>query len=127
MVEKVLKRYLQKGISPNDIAFISFTNKAVNTAVDRSLKAFPQYTTDDFERFKTLHKYCRRYFSEEVFDPKDCMIDFALQTKIVKRSDKRLTQDNFTYTDWSLGIYSKARNMLASPIQVYKEESYKKD
>ena len=127
LVEKVLKRYLQKGMSPKDIAFISFTNKAVNTAIDRSLKAFPQYTTDDFERFKTLHKYCRRYFSEEVFDPKDCMIDFALQTKIVKHSDKRLTQDNFIYTDWSLGIYSKARNMLASPIQIYKEESYKKD
>jgi len=126
LVEKVLKKHLQK-IAPQDIAFISFTNKAVNTAVDRSLKAFPKYTTNDFERFKTLHKYCRRYFSEEVFDPKDCMIDYALQTKIVKPSDKRLSEDNFTYKDWSLGIYSKARNMLASPIQIYKKESYKQD
>ena len=36
---------------------------------------------------------------KEVFDPKDCMIDYALQTKIVKRSDKRLSDDNFTYKD----------------------------
>ena len=127
LVEKVLKKHLNKGVSPQEIAFISFTNKAINTAVDRSLKAFPQYTTEDFERFKTLHKYCRRYFSEDVFDPKDCMIDFALQTKIIKTSDKRLSDDNFTYKDWSVGIYSKARNMLADSITVYKEESYKKD
>ena len=31
-----------------DIAFISFTNKAVNTAQDRALAAFPKYTEDDF-------------------------------------------------------------------------------
>ena len=68
--------------------------------MERAVKAFPKYNTNDFERFKTLHKYCRRYFEEEVFDPKDCMIDYALQTKIVKRSDKRLSQDNFTYIDW---------------------------
>ena len=64
-----------------------------------SLFVFPENiykSHKDFERFKTLHKYCLRYFSEDVFDPKDCMIDFALQTKIVKTSDKRLSEDNFT-------------------------------
>ena len=95
--------------------------------MERTLKAFPKYNTNDFERFKTLHKYCRRYFEEEVFDPKDCMIDYALQTKIVKSSDKRLADDNFTYKDWSLSIYSKARNMLTNPTEVYKRESYKRD
>ena len=95
--------------------------------MERALKAFPKYNTNDFERFKTLHKYCRRYFEEEVFDPKDCMIDYALQTKIVKSSDKRLADDNFTYKDWSLYIYSKARNMLANPTDIYKRESYKRD
>ena len=127
LIERVLKRHLKKGVNPNEIAFISFTNKAVNTAVERAVKAFPKYNTNDFERFKTLHKYCRRYFEEEVFDPKDCMIDYALQTKIVKSSDKRLADDNFTYKDWSLSIYSKARNMLVNPTEVYKRESYKRD
>ena len=127
LIERVLKNYLRKGTRPQDIAYLSFTNKAVNTAVRRAIDSFPNYTTEDFMRFKTLHTYCRRYFSEEVFDPKHCAIDFALQTKIIKTSDQRLTDDNFTYKDWSLAIYSKARNLLIPPEEAYKKESYKKD
>ena len=127
LIERVLKRYLNKGVHPMDIAFISFTNKAVNTAQDRALAAFPKYTEDDFARFKTLHSYCKKYHEEEVFDPRACMLDFALQTKIIKTSDSRLTDDNFQYKDWSLGIYDKARNMMEDPVLIYKKESYKKD
>jgi len=127
LVERILKKHLRLGVQPQDIAFLSFTNKAVNTAVKRALETFPKYTSEDFYRFKTLHTYCRRYFQEEVFDPKDCMIDFSLQTKILKRSDTRLSDDNFTYKDWSLGIYSKARNLLMQPIECYKKENYKRD
>tara|TARA_R100001440_G_scaffold42249_1_gene61930 strand:+ start:9793 stop:11421 length:1629 start_codon:yes stop_codon:yes gene_type:complete len=127
LIERVLKKHLAKGTHPKDIAFISFTNKAVDTARDRALSTFTQYTTDDFQRFKTLHKYCRRYFEEEVFDPKDCMLDYALQAKIIKTSDNRLSDDNFQYKDWSLGVYDKARNTLQEPQLVYKNESYKRD
>ena len=127
LISRVLNKALQNKISPQEIAFISFTNKAINTATSRALNAFPQYTSEDFYRFKTLHKYCRRYFEEDIFDPKDCMVDFALDGKIIKYSDKRLADDNFTYKDWSLGIYSKARNMMKSPQEVYKKESYQKD
>ena len=31
------------------------------------------------------------------------------------------------YKDWSLGVYSKSRNLLISPEEAYKMESYKKD
>jgi len=127
LIEKVLKSYLRKGVKPQQIAYLSFTNKAVNTAVRRAMDSFSQYNTDDFSRFKTLHTYCRRYFPEEVFDPKDCTIDFALQTKVIKTSDKRLADDNFMYKDWSLGVYSKARNLLIKPEEAYKLESYKRD
>tara|TARA_R100000322_G_scaffold118579_1_gene76644 strand:+ start:1058 stop:2701 length:1644 start_codon:yes stop_codon:yes gene_type:complete len=127
LIERILKKHLRLGTAPQQIAFLSFTNKAVNTAIKRALDAFPNYTDEDFYRFKTLHTYCRRYFEEEVFDPKDCMIDYALQTKIVKRSDTRLSDDNFTYKDWSLGVYSKSRNLLMSPIECYKQETYKRD
>ena len=96
LVERILKNYLRKGIHPKDIAFISFTNKAVDTAIDRALSAFSKYTLEDFQRFKTLHKYCRRYFEEEVFDPKNCMLDYAMEAKIIKTSDNRLADDNFT-------------------------------
>ena len=127
LIERVLKGYMQKGVTPQQIAYLSFTNKAVNTAVSRAMEAFPRYTSEDFLRFKTLHTYCRRYFSEEVFDPKHCTIDFALQTKIIKTSDTRLSDDNFTYKDWSLGVYSKARNLMIPPEEAYKRESYKRD
>ena len=50
---QLLKKHLAKGTHPKDIAFISFTNKAVDTARDRALSTFTQYTTDDFQRFKT--------------------------------------------------------------------------
>jgi|TARA_R110000751_G_scaffold57412_3_gene121783 superfamily I DNA/RNA helicase len=127
LIERVLKNYLRKGVQPSDIAYLSFTNKAVNTAVKRAMESFPNYSTEDFLRFKTLHTYCRRYFSEDVFDPKHCAIDFALDTKIIKTSDQRLDDDNFMYKDWSLGIYSKSRNLLISPEEAYKRENYKKD
>jgi len=127
LIERILKKHLDKGVHPMDIAFISFTNKAVNTARDRALSTFTQYKEEDFARFKTLHKYCKNYFEEEVFDPKACMLDYALQAKIIKTSDSRLADDNFQYKDWSLGIYDKARNMMEDPILVYKKETYKKD
>ena len=57
-----------------------------------------------------------------MFDPKHCTIDFALQTKIIKTSDTRLADDNFTYKDWSLGVYSKSRNLIISPEEAYKRE-----
>ena len=54
------------------------------------------------------------------------MIDYALTNNFVKRSDNRLSQDNFTYSDWSLGIYDKARNLLEDPVLVYKKNHKRK-
>jgi len=127
LIERVVKKYLKQGTDPEKIAFISFTNKAVDTAKIRALEAFPNLNSQSFSRFRTLHSYCRRYFEEEIFDTKDCMIDYALTNSFVKRSDNRLSQDNFTYVDWSLGVYDKSRNLLEDPILVYKKESQKKE
>ena len=41
LIERVVKKYLKQGIDPDKIAFISFTNKAVDTAKIRALEAFP--------------------------------------------------------------------------------------
>ena len=123
---KSFKKLFKKGVRPQEIAYLSFTNKAVNTAVSRAIESFPNYTVDDFSRFKTLHTYCRRYFPEEVFDPKDCTIDFALQTKVIKSSDKRLLMIILCIRI-GLGVYSKGRNLLISPEEAYKQESYKRD
>ena len=127
LVQEILTKHLAEGILPKDIAFISFTNKAVDTAIDRVLKAFPQYTIKDFQRFKTLHKYCKKYFTQEVFDPQKCMIDFALDCKIIKDCDSRLDDDSFVYKDWSLQIYDKARNMMQPVEEIYRNETYKRE
>ena len=50
------------------------------------------------------------------------MLDYALQARIIKTSDSRLSDDNFTYKDWSLGVYDKSRNMCEDPILVYKKD-----
>ena len=55
------------------------------------------------------------------------MLDYALQAKIIKTSDKRLSDDNFTYKDWSLGVYDKSRNMMTDPVEIYKKEQHKMD
>jgi superfamily I DNA/RNA helicase len=127
LVQEILTDALAQGIRPQDIAFISFTNKAVNTAVNRALATFPQYTLKDFQRFKTLHKYCKKYFTMEIFDPQRCMIDFALENQIIKSSDSRLDDDSFVYNDWSLHIYDKARNMMKPVEEVYRNETYKRE
>ena len=127
LVQEILTKHLAEGIKPQDIAFISFTNKAVNTAIDRALKAFPQYTIKDFQRFKTLHKYCKKYFTQEVFDPQRCMVEFALESTIIKSSDSRLDDDSFVYKDWSLHIYDKARNMMQPVEEIYRNETYKRE
>ena len=127
LVQEILTKHLAEGILPQDIAFISFTNKAVDTAIDRVLKAFPQYTIKDFQRFKTLHKYCKKYFTQEVFDPQKCMIDFALDCKIIKYCDSRLDDDSFIYKDWSLQMYDKARNMMQPVEEIYRNETYKRE
>jgi superfamily I DNA/RNA helicase len=127
LVTEILTKHLSEGVKPQDIAFISFTNKAVNTAIARAITAFPQYTLKEFQRFKTLHKYCKKYFDLEVFDPKNCMIDFALQTQIIKGSDARLEDEHFVYKDWSLHVYDKSRNMMKPVEEVYRSEFYKRE
>ena len=57
LIEKVLKNYLRKGIKPQQIAYLSFTNKAVNTAVKRAMESFPQYNLDDFSRFQNIEVF----------------------------------------------------------------------
>ena len=48
LIERVLKNHIRRGTRPQDIAYLSFTNKAVNTAVRRTMESFPNYTSEDF-------------------------------------------------------------------------------
>ena len=44
---KRVQRYLKKGYSPDEICYISFTNKAVDECVARVRKRFKEYDEDD--------------------------------------------------------------------------------
>lgn len=50
----LVEKYLAEGIDPTDIAFISFTNKAVDEAVERACAKF-KYKKNDIPYFRTLH------------------------------------------------------------------------
>ena len=48
------KRFLRRGVLPDEICYISFTNKAVQECLDRVRKEFKGYDEDDFKYFRTL-------------------------------------------------------------------------
>ena len=54
---KRVKRYLERGYSPDEICYVSFTNKAVNECVTRVRQKFKGYDEDAFKYFRTLHSH----------------------------------------------------------------------
>ena len=56
------KRFLRRGVLPDEICYISFTNKAVQECLDRVRKEFKGYDEDDFKYFRTLHSLARQQF-----------------------------------------------------------------
>ena len=82
---KRVQRYLKKGYSPDEICYISFTNKAVDECIDRVRKKFKEYNEDDFKYFRTLHSLARQQFAEiPVLDPKVDMLMFHTQYGTIK-------------------------------------------
>jgi DNA helicase-2/ATP-dependent DNA helicase PcrA len=47
--------YLAAGLSPERIAFVSFSRRAVQEAVERALTKFPSLGREQFKHFKTIH------------------------------------------------------------------------
>lgn len=50
-----LEEYIEQGVKPEDIAFISYTNKAVDEAKDRAARKFGGNSKREFKYFRTLH------------------------------------------------------------------------
>jgi superfamily I DNA/RNA helicase len=55
---KELEKLFEDGIRPSEVAFVSFTNKAVNELVERSLKKFDYFNEKEFFNFRTIHSMC---------------------------------------------------------------------
>ena len=50
-----IKKQLEADVSPEDIAFISFSNAGANAAKKRVSEFFPGYRSIDFPNFSTMH------------------------------------------------------------------------
>ena len=64
-----LERVLKAGVSPQRVAFVSFTRAAVKEARDRAMTEF-KLTVDDLPHFRTLHSLAFRALGlrrDEVF------------------------------------------------------------
>jgi superfamily I DNA/RNA helicase len=57
-----LDKLFARGVMPSDIAYLSFTNKAVNEAKHRAEKQFKDLTDEDLKNFRTIHSFCRQNF-----------------------------------------------------------------
>ncbi len=57
---EIVKKAVDKGAKPEDIAFVAFTNEAANVAKDRVSKAFPDLGSISFPNFSTLHAISTR-------------------------------------------------------------------
>jgi DNA helicase-2/ATP-dependent DNA helicase PcrA len=66
---KIVEEALQSGMSPEDIAYVSFTKKAADEAIERASLKFG-LPTKDFKYFRTLHSFA---FRELRMEKKDVM------------------------------------------------------
>jgi superfamily I DNA/RNA helicase len=52
---EIVKEYIKNGVLPSEIGFFTYTNSAKNVAVERILETFPNFKSNDFNGFKTVH------------------------------------------------------------------------
>ena len=57
---KKIEGFVEKGVKPEDIAFISFSNAAANEAKKRVSRVFPDLGSIDFPNFSTMHSLATR-------------------------------------------------------------------
>lgn len=50
-----MEDYLHRGFTPEEIAFVSFSRRAVGEAVERAIARFPMASIEAFQHFRTLH------------------------------------------------------------------------
>jgi len=53
----IVEDELARGVEPNRIAYLSFTKRAANEAIDRAVERFP-FDRGDFPFFRTIHSFC---------------------------------------------------------------------
>jgi len=121
-----VKWFIKNGIHPSEIAYFSFTNKAVDETVTRLKIALPDLTEDDFPYFSTIHSFARRQFSQiPVLDPTEDMIQFHSDYGTIKINAQKGFEDQKVFNNWSLQIYDRARNTKQDPMKAYQQQDRK--
>ena len=103
----IIKQELEAGILPTEIAFVSFTNAAVNEAKKRTAKLF-NLKQRDMLWFKTIHSLCftlSRLPGQQVVTPYDLKV-FAQMHKILDFSGNPRRKER---GDIALEAYNLAR------------------
>ena len=54
-----IEKYLDDGVSPHRIAYLTFTRKAANEGLNRAVKKFG-FDPDELPYFRTIHSLCYR-------------------------------------------------------------------
>ena len=71
-IEDALKTY-----RPDEIAFVTYTRKGVDTGIERALRTCRDFTPDDLKHFKTLHSICfheAHLTAQNIISPEDLRI-----------------------------------------------------
>ena len=93
----LVDEFIQKGVRPRQIGYLSFTKKAANEAAERAAKKFELNQDDDLENFKTLHAlaYKRLGMSREKMmsssDYKEFGVKCGIPIKTAKYSQEHAT------------------------------------
>jgi superfamily I DNA/RNA helicase len=121
-----IKWFIKNGTHPSEIAYFSFTNKAVDETIMRLKAELPKYTEDDFPYFSTIHSFARKQFGNiPVLDPAEDMIQFHSDYGTIKINAQKGFEDQKVFNNWSLRIYDRARNTKQDPIFLYKQQDRK--
>jgi len=122
-----VEKYLERGIKPNEIAYFSFTRKAVKEATERFKFKFPFIKDEDLNNVRTIHSFCRQSFKEiPVMDDDGDLREFEGGMGNVSLEYDDSYSDIRVRKNWPLRIYDKARNMMIDPILAYRRERVKK-
>ena len=125
---KLLEKHLRLGVKPNEIVYVSFTNKAVDEAITRVLIKFKDYKQEDFNNFRTIHSFCKQHLrGSQVLDPRTDMLEFhtaygSVSVNFIDDEDTNMK----IFNNWSLRIYDKSRNMLIHPDEGFRREKVKR-
>jgi len=123
---KRIKYFLNNGVLPYQIAYFSFTNKAVDETIDRISAALPGFKPDDFPHFSTIHSFARSQFASiPVLDPNEDLMQFHSDYGTIKVGYMHGFEDQKVFNNWSLRIYDRARNMKIDPVALYKQQGKK--